>query len=177
MLQRTSDDTPARTRSRVEDWYRPRLGKFLCVNKDGVLCRPEHNRAFCPRLNLGGQYVPSPIPGQPQKMGGDIGDDRGNGSTSPAVQMESLGHDSLAGSIGGAGIFWPSPAQAPNSGQYASQTSDTVDELVFSLFSHAAILSDCRNWDAFYDNFLNQISDLAGDLPRAHGLTEGGGVM
>lgn len=78
--------------------------------------------------------------------------------------MESLAYNGLMGEIGGAGILWPNPAQAPNSGHHTSQTPDATDELVLSLFLPAVILSSyLRNWHyAFYDDFLNQISNLAG---------------
>ena len=81
-------------------------------------------------------------------MGGDIGDDPRDGSRSSAVQMESSAYDRLMKDIEGAGIFWPNPAPAPNSGQHTSQTPDTVDGLVLSVFPYTAILSNCfRSWD------------------------------
>lgn len=120
---------------RVQDWYRPHLGEFICVNKDGVLCHTEG--------------------------------DAENGTRSSSVPMESLTYNDLMGETGGAGILWPNPAQTPNSGHHMSQTPNGTDELVLSLFPHVAILSGyLRNWHlAFYNDFLNQISNLAGRSP------------
>lgn len=100
------------------------------------------------------------------EMGGDTEEGAENGSRSPAVPMESLVYNDLMERIEGAGMSWPNSAQAPDSGHSMSQTTDATDGLVF-LFLHAAILSSyLRDWyHAFYDNFLNRISDLTGRSP------------
>lgn len=161
-LQGTDDGTPSRPRLRVEDWYRPYL-----INEDGVLCHAvESGGSFYPGLNYRGQYVPSSVPDQPPEMGGDTEGGAENGSRSFAVSMESLVYNDLMEGIEGAGMPWPNPAQAPDSGHSMSQTTDATDGLVF-LSLHAAILSSyLRNWyHAFYDNFLKRISDLTGRSP------------
>lgn len=167
MLEGINDGTSTRPRFMVEDWYRPHLGRFLCVNKDGVLCHAEHSGPSCPQLNYGDQRVPSSMPGRPPEMGDDTEGDAENESKSSAVPIESLVYNDLMGEIERAGILWPNPAQAPSSGHHTSQTPDATDGLVLSSFLRAAILSSyLRNWHyAFYDNFLNQISDLTRQPP------------
>lgn len=147
---------------RVEDWYRPHLGKFLCVDKDGVLCHAEYS-TLRPRSNGGGQCVGSSIPGQSPEMECDAG----SGSKPSVAPMESLVYDDLMREIEEAGRLWPNPAQTPDSGQPAGRTPDTTDGLAFSSFSRTKILNNCfRNWNfTFYESFLNQISDLAGRSP------------
>jgi hypothetical protein len=124
-LQGISDGAPARPRFRVEDWYRPHLGTFLCVNKDGVLCHVECSSTLYNK----GQGVPPSVSGQPPGMGSVT---EGNAGIGSAVPVEFLVYNDLMGEIGGAGIFWPNHAQDPNSRQRASQTPDTTDGSVSS---------------------------------------------
>jgi hypothetical protein len=167
MLQGINDETPTHPRFRVEDWYRQHLGRFIYVNKEGDLCNAGCGGSFFSKLNYRGQYVPPSMPGQLPETGGDTEGDAEDGPRSSAVPMESLVCDDLIGEIGGAGILWPNPSQEPNSGYYTNQIPDTTDELVSSLFLYAVILSSyIRSWRyAFYDHFLNQISDLTGQSP------------
>lgn len=104
-------------------------------------------------------------------MGGDTEGDARNESGSSVDPMESLVYDDLIEGIEGVGMFWPNPVPAPNGGQHTGQAPDG---LVFSLFFHATILSNCLRdcYYAFYDDFLNQISGLAGRSPHRPG--EGG---
>jgi hypothetical protein len=131
-LQGPSDDMPAHPRFRVEDWYRPRLGTFLYVNKDGVLCPadPECTSTPYSQLNDNDQGVLYSMPGQPE-MGGDA---EANPCTGSVVPTEFLVYDDLMGEIGDAGIFWPNPAPGLNSGQHTNQTPDTTDGLVFPYY-------------------------------------------
>jgi len=162
VLQGANDGTPpTRPRLRVEDWYRPYL-----VNEDGILCHAVSSGPLYPKSNYRSQYVPSSMPSQPPELGGDTEGGAENGPRSSAIPMESLVYNDLMEGVEGAGILWPNPAQAPDSGHHMSQTTDATDGLVFSPL-HAAILSSYfRNWHhAFYDNFLSRISDLTGRSP------------
>lgn len=167
VLQGINDGMPIHPRFKVGDWYRSHLGRFLRVNKDGVLCHAEYSSSFCPQLSHRGQYVSSSIPNQPLEMGGDTEGDAENRSRSSAVLMEPLVYGDLMGEIEEAGILWPDPTQAPNFGHHTSQNPDATDELVFSLFLHTAILSNyLRNGHyAFYNDLLSQISGFAGRSP------------
>jgi len=139
--------TPTRPRFAVDDWYRQHLGKFLCVNKDGVLCHVEHDATLCPMSKNDGQGTPLSMPGEPPEMGGDTESDACGGPGSYAVPMESLVYNDLMEEIGGAGILWPNPPPGPNPGQNTGRTSNAVE----------------GGWgDAFYENFLSQISNLPG---------------
>ena len=119
LLQGISDSTPARRRSRVGDWYRPHLGSFLYVNKDGVLCHSETTR---PCSDYGGQSSPSSTSGPPPEIRHEVGGNAGSSPGPSMPPMESLVYNDLVGTIEGGGIFWPDLTQA----------TDSTDELVFS---------------------------------------------
>jgi len=142
VLQGTSVNALARPRFRVEDWYRVRLGTFLYVNRDGVLCHTEHSSTFSRQLNSQGQRTPPSIPDELPES------DACNGPGSCAIPMESLEYNDLIGESGSTGLFWPNPARGFDSGRQTSQTLDMT--------------SDGDLDYAFYDDFLNQISTLAG---------------
>lgn len=127
-LQGMNVDAPARPR--FEDWYRPHLGTFLCVNKDGVLCHVES--PWAKHSSTRDQSPVLPIPGKLPEVGGETEDDACTGSGSYVAPLEPLVHNDLMGGIEGAGIFWPNSVQGPNSGQLAGQTLNTTDGLVFS---------------------------------------------
>lgn len=140
--------------TRVEDWYHPRLGRFIGVDRDGVLCHAGYNDVDCTQLDDGGRSVPpSPIGQLPEHPG------------CGAKADESISTDSLVFGDLTEGMLWLNPEEGIDPGQYTNQTSNTVEGLVSPcpLVPYIILNNRYRDWDyAFYENFLDQISDLAG---------------
>ena len=93
---------------RVEGWYRPRLGTFLSVDRDGVLCHAEYSGI-------------API-GQPPELGCEV---KVDGSGPLLASTDSLTYNDLTG-----GVFWQNLEKGTHSGEHASQTFGTAERLV-----------------------------------------------
>lgn len=107
-LQGTDDGTLTCAKHRVEEWYRPHLGKFLSVDRDGVLCHPEYSG-----------IAPT---GQPPELGSEL---KVDGSGPLLASTDSSTCNDLTG-----GVFWPNPEKGTHSGERASQMFGTAERLV-----------------------------------------------
>ena len=122
-LQRKGDDEPARPRCRIEEWYRPNLGTFLSIDKDGVLCNPEYSGSPPTRLNNARQGIlSSSILGQP---------------LSDETEFD-MARSPIAPEYGYLinGTFWPNLENGTDFGHHTSELQQSTEGLV-SPCSHA----------------------------------------
>lgn len=121
VLQGMGDDTPAGPRLRIEEWYRPHLGRFQTIDKGEVLCHAEDSGMHSAKWNNVEQAAPSSILGQPLENNTGCFD----GTRSPMVPTDSLIYSNLMESA-----LWPNSEGGVDAGQHPSQSTQTTEGFV-----------------------------------------------
>lgn len=103
---------------KIAEWYRPHLGAFLNVDKDGLPCRAEPSGTHSTRLNnTGSSSVLGQSPGDEREL---------DGFRSSVVPTDSLVHSHPA-----EGTFWSNLGEGNDYGQHASQSPWAMEGLVY----------------------------------------------
>lgn len=113
VLQERGGGTSACPKLRLEEWYRPHLGTFLDVDKDGFLCQEKYDDINSTKLDNSAKGVSSSTLGHPP------GDE---------TQIDNSGSSDIWPLMGD--ILWPNHGGETDSENHTSQSLHMADGLV-----------------------------------------------